>query len=229
MHHLAKAALAQNHDEVEVRELDPVLIAIAVVLAHRRGGRRVCWLPWTYPRPLKGERITGKDYEGRKNKPDVKKKGQHKLNLLSFLCLTSNFCRSSSLPSSPSGWTGTLKYSPSSWDSSLNLNHRIKTGLLPDYDNKALKYSLPCYFCPHLCDFPNYPLSPHFLVLTSYHPSTPCFNSSEIPKDRDPMKSFLLVRSQSQTSTDRRRSLSLSFSLLRNERKGGGQSDERSN
>lgn len=35
--------------------------------------------------------------------------------------LTSNFCRSSSLPSPPSGGTGTLKYSPSSWLSSLNL------------------------------------------------------------------------------------------------------------
>lgn len=35
--------------------------------------------------------------------------------------LTSNFCRNSSLPSSPSGGTGTLKYSPSSWLSSLNL------------------------------------------------------------------------------------------------------------
>lgn len=34
LHHLAKAALAKNHDEVEVRELDAVLIAIAVVLAH---------------------------------------------------------------------------------------------------------------------------------------------------------------------------------------------------
>lgn len=35
--------------------------------------------------------------------------------------LTSNFCRSSSLPSLPSGGTGTLKYSPSSWLSNLNL------------------------------------------------------------------------------------------------------------
>lgn len=34
---------------------------------------------------------------------------------------TSNFCLSSSFPSSPSGGTGTLKYSPSSWLSSLNL------------------------------------------------------------------------------------------------------------
>lgn len=46
---------------------------------------------------------------------------------------TSNFCRSSSLPSSPSGWTGTLKYSPSSWDSSLNLNPRVKTDKIQDY------------------------------------------------------------------------------------------------
>lgn len=52
MHHLAKAALSQNHDEVEVRELDPVLIAIAVILAHQGGGRRVCGLSWTHPRPL---------------------------------------------------------------------------------------------------------------------------------------------------------------------------------
>ena len=39
---------------------------------------------------------------------------------------TSNFCRSSSFPSSPSGWTGTLKYSPSSWDNSLYLQCRRK-------------------------------------------------------------------------------------------------------
>lgn len=55
VHHLAEAALAQNHDEVEVRELDPVLIAVAVILAHRGGGRRVCGLTWTHPRPLRGE------------------------------------------------------------------------------------------------------------------------------------------------------------------------------
>lgn len=55
VHHLAEAALAQNHDEVEVRELDSVLITVAVILAHRGGGRRVCGLPWTHPRPL-GER-----------------------------------------------------------------------------------------------------------------------------------------------------------------------------
>lgn len=54
----------------------------------------------------------------------------------------------------------------------------------------------------------------HLSIQTSHHPSTPCFCSSDIPKEREPMKSFLLVRSQSQTSTDRRRSLSLSFRLL---------------
>lgn len=52
MRDLAKAALAQDHDEVEVRELDPVLVAIAVVLADGGGGRGVCGLPWTHPRPL---------------------------------------------------------------------------------------------------------------------------------------------------------------------------------
>lgn len=38
--------------------------------------------------------------------------------------------------------------------------------------------------------------------------------SSDTPKERAPMKSFLVVRSQSHTSTDRRRSLSVGFSLL---------------
>lgn len=52
VHHLAKAALAQDHDEVEVGELDPVLIAVAVVLAHRGGGRGVGGLPRPHPRPL---------------------------------------------------------------------------------------------------------------------------------------------------------------------------------
>lgn len=66
VHHLAKAPLAQNHDEVEVRELDPVLIAIAVVLANRGRGRRVCGLPWTHSRPLERE-----DYEGSINKPHI--------------------------------------------------------------------------------------------------------------------------------------------------------------
>lgn len=39
--------------------------------------------------------------------------------------------------------------------------------------------------------------------------------SSDTPKDMEPMKSFLVVRSQSHTSMDRRRSLSDAFSLLR--------------
>lgn len=47
---------------------------------------------------------------------------------------------------------------------------------------------------------------------SSYQPSTPAFCSSEIPNDRDPMKSFLLVRSQSQISTESLLSLSDSFS-----------------
>lgn len=42
--------------------------------------------------------------------------------------LTSNFCLSSSFPSSPSGGTGTLKYSPSSWLSSLNLEGHSEKG-----------------------------------------------------------------------------------------------------
>lgn len=58
-------------------------------------------------------------------------------------------------------------------------------------------------------------------TFTSHHPSTPDFCSSEIPKDKEPMKSFLLVRSQSQISTDNRLSLSASFSWLE-ERKGEG-------
>lgn len=40
--------------------------------------------------------------------------------------------------------------------------------------------------------------------------------SSDTPKERAPMKSFLVVRSQSHTSTDSRRSLSVGFSLLYN-------------
>ncbi len=42
----------------------------------------------------------------------------------------------------------------------------------------------------------------------------PCFRSSEMPKDREPIKSFRLVKSQSQISTDSLRSLSDSFRLL---------------
>lgn len=48
----------------------------------------------------------------------------------------------------------------------------------------------------------------------SHHPFTPCFWSSEMPKDREPIKSFRLVKSQSQISTDSLRSLSDSFRLL---------------
>lgn len=58
------------------------------------------------------------------------------------------------------------------------------------------------------------PLFIHPSLLSSYHPSTLCFWSSEMPKDSDPMKSLRLVRSQSHTSTDRRRSLSYSFRWL---------------
>jgi len=36
--HLPKAALAQHHDEGEVRQLDAVLVPVAVVLQHRGGG-----------------------------------------------------------------------------------------------------------------------------------------------------------------------------------------------
>lgn len=120
--------------------------------------------------------------------------------------LTSNLCRSSSLPSSPSGWTGTLKYSPSSWDSSLYLKTKTK------HVRQNQDYHHVYNPVPSACScrtFPNLP---------SYHPSMPCFCSSEIPKDRDPMKSFLLVKSQSQTSTERRRSLSLSLRLLKHQR-----------
>lgn len=47
-----------------------------------------------------------------------------------------------------------------------------------------------------------------------YQPQTGDFISSDTPKDSAPMKSLRVVRSQSQTSTDRRRSLSVAFSLL---------------
>lgn len=137
MHHLAKAALSQNHDEVEVGEFHPVLVAIAVILAHRWGGRWVCGLPWTHPRPLETVKLISwhRNREAAQIIPAV-----------NLWCLTSNFCRSSSLPSSPSGCTGTLKYSPSSWDSSLNLNPRINTNSvrLSDCGNKYHNY-----FCLH--------------------------------------------------------------------------------
>lgn len=42
-----------------------------------------------------------------------------------------------------------------------------------------------------------------------------------MPKDREPMKSFLLVRSQSQISTDNLLSLSASFSWLQAQRDTG--------
>lgn len=48
----------------------------------------------------------------------------------------------------------------------------------------------------------------------SYQPQTGAFISSDTPKERAPMKSFLVVRSQSHTSTDSLRSLSVGFSLL---------------
>lgn len=57
--------------------------------------------------------------------------------------------------------------------------------------------------------------------LHPYHPSTPDFCSSEIPKDKEPMKSFLLVRSQSQISTDNLLSLSASFSWLEGRKEKG--------
>lgn len=49
-----------------------------------------------------------------------------------------------------------------------------------------------------------------------YHPLAGIFISSETPKEREPMKSFRVVRSQSQISTDSRRSLSEGFNLLQN-------------
>lgn len=59
------------------------------------------------------------------------------------------------------------------------------------------------------------------LFRNSYHPLAGIFISSDTPKERDPMKSFLVVRSQSQTSTDNRRSLSVGFNLLKKDRNGG--------
>lgn len=152
-------------------------------------------------------------------------KQEHKCNHFYAAPLTSNFCRSSSLPSSPSGWTGTLKYSPSSWDSNLNLNtpklNRALSDRIQDYQQKALNYFLstvPSALDFSVCMCVIFPV--FFLRLNlSHHPSIPCFCSSDIPKDSDPMKSFLLVKSQSHTSTDRRRSLSLSLRLLAKENK----------
>lgn len=46
------------------------------------------------------------------------------------------------------------------------------------------------------------------------HPTVGALMSSDTPNDMDPMKSFRVVRSQSHTSMDRRRSLSDAFSLL---------------
>ena len=46
------------------------------------------------------------------------------------------------------------------------------------------------------------------------HPQAGALMSSDTPKDMEPMKSFLVVRSQSHTSTDNLRSLSIIFSLL---------------
>lgn len=58
----------------------------------------------------------------------------------------------------------------------------------------------------------------HRVKLPCYQPQTGDFISSETPKERAPMKSFLVVRSQSHTSTDSRRSLSVAFSLLHDTR-----------
>lgn len=58
----------------------------------------------------------------------------------------------------------------------------------------------------------------HWVKMPRYQPQTGDFISSETPKDRAPMKSFLVVRSQSHTSTDSRRSLSVAFSLLHDTR-----------
>lgn len=64
------------------------------------------------------------------------------------------------------------------------------------------------------------------LFRNSYHPLAGIFISSDTPKERDPMKSFLVVRSQSQTSTDNRRSLSVGFNLLKKDRNGGAVNTE---
>lgn len=53
------------------------------------------------------------------------------------------------------------------------------------------------------------------------HPAVGALMSSDTPKDMDPMKSFRVVRSQSHTSMDRRRSLSNAFSLLSAYKQGG--------
>lgn len=49
--------------------------------------------------------------------------------------------------------------------------------------------------------------------------------SSDTPNDMDPMKSFRVVRSQSHTSMDRRRSLSDAFSLLSTYTQSGRESN----
>ena len=52
------------------------------------------------------------------------------------------------------------------------------------------------------------------------HPQLGILSSSDTPNDMEPMKSLRVVRSQSHTSTDRRRSLSEAFSLLHAHTKG---------
>lgn len=54
----------------------------------------------------------------------------------------------------------------------------------------------------------------HIRKRQTYQPHSGALKSSETPNDMDPMKSFLVVRSQSHTSIDSRRSLSVAFSLL---------------
>lgn len=54
-----------------------------------------------------------------------------------------------------------------------------------------------------------------FLACFIFASAAHTFISSEIPNERAPMKSFRDVRSQSQTSTDKRLSLSLGSNLLK--------------
>lgn len=61
-------------------------------------------------------------------------------------------------------------------------------------------------------------------MISPYQPSKGPLNSSETPKDMAPMKSLRVVRSQSQTSMERRRSMSPGCRVLLSDKgKEGGQ------
>jgi len=83
---------------------------------------------------------------------------------------------------------------------------RCEHGALGDSSNGAVRFEIKETTRPPVKEV-------RFKV---YQPQTDDFISSDTPKDRAPMKSFLVVRSQSHTSTDSLRSLSVGLSLLEN-------------